>query len=52
VGQDVPSSIRDAVENSDYLILLASPGAAKSNWVRFELEGGWQNMRRIIYCSS
>jgi hypothetical protein len=37
-GDEAASSIRNAVENSDYLVLLASPNAATSNWVRFELE--------------
>lgn len=38
VGIDLPKMIRDALDNSEYLILLASPSSAASTWVEDELK--------------
>ena len=40
LGGDLPAMIREALDRSQYLILLASPQAAASPWVREEL-GVW-----------
>lgn len=37
-GLDLPAMIRAALEASTYLLLIASPGAAASPWVRDELD--------------
>ena len=37
VGANLPAMIREALDSSEYLILLASPAAAKSPWVADEL---------------
>ncbi len=37
-GLDLPTMIRSALDQSEYLIYLASPEAASSDWVRRELE--------------
>jgi WD40 repeat protein len=36
-GLDLPKMIKDALDQSDFLIYLASPGAAESPWVQDEL---------------
>ena len=38
LGGDLPAMIREALDRSQYLILLASPQAAASPWVREELD--------------
>ena len=38
LGGDLPSMIREALDRSQHLILLASPQAAASPWVREEME--------------
>jgi WD40 repeat protein len=37
-GIDLPEMIREALEDAEFLILLASPEAAKSGWVASELK--------------
>ncbi len=37
-AHDLSSSIRNALENSDYLIVICSPAAASSRWVNREVE--------------
>ena len=50
-GIDLPKRIRDALDRSEFLIFLASPEAATSNWVEDEIEH-WcvkkQRQQRII----
>jgi WD40 repeat protein len=51
VGDDLPSIIREALVKSEFLILLASPAAAKSPWVRQEIEiwcGELKRTERLI----
>lgn len=37
-GQDLPGRIKDALEASEYLIVVCSPNAAASEWVNKEVE--------------
>ncbi len=37
-GQDLPGRIRDALEGSQYLVVVCSPNAARSEWVAREIE--------------
>ncbi len=45
-GADLSSLIRRGLEQSEYLILLASPSAAQSRWVADELELWFDELRR------
>ena len=47
LGEDLSESIRKALESSDFLILLASPEAAKSNWVRDEIDIWCRELKNV-----
>jgi hypothetical protein len=46
-GVDLPSMIRHAIAESDYLIYLASPEAAISDWVKSELQQWCDDESRV-----
>ncbi|MEE8575037.1 MAG: toll/interleukin-1 receptor domain-containing protein [Thermodesulfobacteriota bacterium] len=46
VGTDLTKSIRDALEESEFFILLASPEAAESTWVRDEIKIWCDELKR------
>jgi WD40 repeat protein len=45
-GDDLPAGIRKALEESDYLVYLASKEAAASDWVRDELRIWCEDLKR------
>lgn len=45
-GADLPSLIRRALEQSEFLVLLASPSAANSRWVEDELALWFDELKR------
>ncbi|MCU0288311.1 MAG: TIR domain-containing protein, partial [Acidobacteria bacterium] len=47
LGDILPEKIKNALENSEYLIYLASCKAAESPWVKMELDYWCNNLNRI-----
>ena len=49
-GDDIPDSIREAIERSDEMVVLLTPASVSRPWVLMEVGAAWQRGRgmRII----
>jgi WD40 repeat protein len=46
-GDDLPSTIKEALSHSEFLIYLASKESAQSDWVNYELRYWCLNLKRV-----
>jgi hypothetical protein len=47
-GDDIPETIRDAIDASDEMVVLLTPASVNRPWVLFEVAAAWQRRAQIV----
>jgi hypothetical protein len=47
-GDDIPDAIRDAIDESDEMVVLLTPASVNRPWVQTEVGAAWQRRARIV----
>ena len=47
-GDDIPDTIRDAIDVSDEMVVLLTPASVNRPWVQFEVGAAWQRRALIV----
>ena len=47
-GDDIPDSIREAIDSSEEMVVLLTPASVHRPWVLMEVGAAWQRGMRII----